>query len=345
MRLPTRLPRARAALDRTRRRFAAFRLGRARAVAPHGVVDAAIQYWLLRLIELGRYVPLRLAYWAALPVAGLLWLVLPEQRAAAIANMQRVTGDRDDAVRTARRSFSNYGRYLIDFVRASKIAPDAVASKVQFDRWHLLDEAYAEGKGVLIVLMHMGNWELGGPLLAGRGYKVNVIAQTFGDDRLNEAVVRARTVRGMNVIPADKPTFGIIRAMRRGEILGIHIDTPMRPEDPTSVDSVFFGRPVWVPAGPAWIALRTGARVIPAALVRMHPARDETLALIDFDVVVTRSGDPDRDLHDLTRRILAAHERFVRAYPDQWFMFRRMWPRSPRHEAIPRPLEPCPAET
>jgi KDO2-lipid IV(A) lauroyltransferase len=83
---------------------------------------------------------------------------------------------------------------------------------------------------------------------------------------------------------------------------------------------------VTVPAGPAWIALRTGARVLPAALVRERASGDVTLALVDLDVRATRTGDLDQDIRALTRRILEAHERFIRAYPDQWFMFRPLWP-------------------
>src|SRR5262249_22717241 len=146
-------------------------------------------------------------------------------------------------------------------------------------------------------------------------------------NRLNDVVVAARTMRGMRVIPAERSAMGIVRAMKRNEILGILIDRPM-PGDGVLVN--FFGRPAWFPEGPARIALRTGARVIPAALVRASDRQDVTLALVDLDVRITPSGDMERDTRTLTRRILESHERFIRAYPDQWFMFRPMWPESQR---------------
>jgi len=178
-----------------------------------------------------------------------------------------------------------------------------------------------EGHGVIFVLMHFGNWDMGGPALAERGYKVNVIAQTFANDALNDAMVAARQVRGMNVIPAEHVAMGIVRALKRGEILGILIDRPMAG----GVEVPFFGAPVMMPAGPAWIALRTGARVLPAALVRARDMEDVTHALVDLDVRVTPSADIERDVYTLTRRILESHEAFIRAHPDQWFMFRPMW--------------------
>ena len=115
--------------------------------------------------------------------------------------------------------------------------------------------------------------------------------------------------------------------MRRNEALAILIDTPV---DSGGVEVNFFGERTMVPAGPARIALRTGARVIPVALPRASGTSDQLIAMADFDVRVTRTGDDERDVQALTQRIFAAHERFIRAYPDQWYIFRRMWPaRSP----------------
>jgi KDO2-lipid IV(A) lauroyltransferase len=282
-----------------------------------------IQYWLLRVAGVSRLVPLRVAYWGATLVADIFWLLLRGKRAAAIANMTQVLGDADVARAAARRSFHHYGRYLVDFIRAPKMRPEAIREKVRFDRWDAIEEAFGEGKGVIFVLMHVGNWDMGGPALAERGYRVNVIAQTFEHDRLNQTVVSARQVRGMNVIPAERAGIGAVRALKRNEVLGILID---RPVDDGGVQVNFFGRPVTVPAGPAWLALRTGARVLPAALVRERATDDVTLALVDLDVRATPTGDLDQDIRLLTRRILDAHERFIRAYPDQWFMFRPMWP-------------------
>jgi KDO2-lipid IV(A) lauroyltransferase len=286
-----------------------------------------IHYWLIRIAVIARFVPLRAAYAGSILIAELLWWVRRNKRHAAIENLTQVLGDREAGRAAARRSFHNYGRYLVDFVRAPKIRRENIRQKVRFDRWDEIDGALAEGKGVIIVLMHFGNWDMGGPVLADRGYKVNVIAQTFDHSRLNDVVVAARTMRGMHVIPAERSAMGIVRAMKRNEILGILIDRPM-PGDGVLVN--FFGRPAWFPEGPARIALRTGARVIPAALVRASDRQDVTLALADLDVRITATGDMERDTRALTRRILESHERFIRAYPDQWFMFRPMWPESQR---------------
>ena len=283
-----------------------------------------ILYYAFRFAGIARFLPLRLAYFIGDVGATLLWWGWRGPRAIAIENMLPVMGDRALATRAARYSFLNYGRYCVDFLRAPSIRPEDLLDKVQYDRWDAIDEAFACGKGVIFTHMHCGNWDMGGAALAARGYSVNVIADPFGNDRANEIVVKARQVRGMNVIPAGSAVAGIVRAMRRNEALAFLIDTPV---ESGGVEVSFFGRPTMFPAGPARIALRTGARVIPVALVRPKATSDRIIALADLDVRVTPTGDPERDVQALTQRIVAAHERFIRAYPDQWYIFRRMWPR------------------
>lgn len=298
--------------------------------------SAVIFYWLLRSAVISRFVPLRVAYAGGVVLAELTWHLGRTKRRAAIENLTQVLGDEGAGEAAARRSFHNYARYLVDFVRAPKIRSDALLGKVAFDHWDEIDAAFREGKGVIFVSMHLGNWDMGGAVLSARGYPINVIAQTFAHDRLNQRVVRARQGRGLKVIPAERAATGIVRAMRRNEALAILFDTPT-PEGGVSVP--FFGRPAVFPAGPARIALRTGARVIPVAIMRASPRTDALVAIADLKVRIEPTGDDEADVLTLTRRILFAHERFIRAYPDQWYKFRPMW--SPSGQSRQAGAEPA----
>lgn len=297
-----------------------------------------VLYWSVRLAGLARWMPLRLAYFVGDCVATLMWWFWRGPRAIAIENMMRVTGDRTAAQRAARYSFLNYARYGVDFLRAPKIRPEDVLSKVHYDHWEQIDDAFAEGKGVIFVLMHLGNWDMGGAVLAARGHPLNVIADTWGNDKANQVIVNARQVRGMRVIPVERAAIGILRAMRRNEALAILIDMPMA--EGAGVEVKFFGERTLVPDGPARIALRTGARVIPVAMPRKSGTSDQIMAMADLDVRVQRTGDDERDVQALTQRIFNAQERFIRAYPDQWFIFRRMWPRPSRAATAEPALAP-----
>jgi lauroyl/myristoyl acyltransferase len=290
-----------------------------------------ILYWALRVAHVARVMPLRVAYFLGDVVATLAWWLWRGPRETAIQNMTRVLGDRAAARRAARYSFLNFARYAVDFLRGPKIKPDELLAKVHYDHWDAVDAAFAEGKGVIFTTMHQGNWDMGGAVLAARGYPVSVIADTFLNERANRVIVRARQVRGMKVIPSSRAAAGIVRAIRRNEALAILADTPVK--DGTGVQVKFFGEWTTVPAGAARIALRTGARVIPVALVRASGTSDQIIAMVDLDVRFTPTGDVEHDIQALTQRIFAAHERFIRACPDQWYIFRRMWPRRVRRPA------------
>jgi KDO2-lipid IV(A) lauroyltransferase len=116
---------------------------------------------------------------------------------------------------------------------------------------------------------------------------------------------------------------GAIRALRRGEILALLIDTPALGNGVT-VD--FFGAPCEVPTGPARIALHTGARVIPAALVRIKGHDHLIQPVLDFELRYDKTDDEKADVRNLTQKIMRSLEQMVRQYPDQWFIFRPMWP-------------------
>lgn len=294
-------------------------------------------YCAFRLAGIARYMPLRAAYFLANVLATVLWWGWRSKRETAVENLMRVVNDRAAATRAARYSFLNFARYNVDFLRAQKIRPDDLLSKVDYDRWDEIDAAFREGKGVIFVLMHLGNWDMGGAVIAARGHPLNVVADTYLNDRTNAIVVEKRQVRGMKVIPSDRAAAGIVRALRRNEALALLIDTPV--ED-GGVEVKFFGEHTMVPAGPARIALRTGARVIPVGLPRASGTSDRIIGMADLDVRVTPSGDDERDVQALTQRIMTAHERFIRAYPDQWYIFRRMWPARARATAAEPALAP-----
>ena len=296
-----------------------------------------ILYLAMRIAGVVRLMPLRLAYFCGNVAATLTWWFWRGPREIAIENKMRVLGNRAAATRAARYSFLNFARYSIDFLRAPKLRPEDVLSKVHFDDWDKIDAAFHDGKGVIFAAMHFGNWDLGGAVFAARGYPLNVVSNRFLNDRTNAIVVRTRQVRGMTVIPADRLAVGIVRALRRNEALALLVDTPV--ED-GGVEVSFFGERLMVPAGPARLALRTGARVIPVALPRASGTSDQLIGMADLDVRIVRTGDDERDVQALTQAIFTAHERFIRAYPDQWYIFRRLWPAPARSSAAERTLAP-----
>ena len=285
-----------------------------------------IVYWVFRLIILlGRPFSTRVGYFVAPIIADICYLFYGGGRRALHQNLSRVLGTSDRRVlgRMARRSLRNFSKYVVDFIHFYNMSPEDIRRRIIFDDFERLNAAVAEGKGIIFVTLHFGNWDMGAAGLAVYGYPVDAIAETFELPRMNDLVQGYRRHLGVNIIPMERVGPGVLRSLRRGHILALLIDVPA-PGPSVAVD--FFGALAEIPAGPARIALRTGARVIPAVLAREPGHAEMIRPIVDFDVRFHPSGDEEKDVRELTQQIMSSLERFIRQYPDQWFMFRPMWP-------------------
>jgi KDO2-lipid IV(A) lauroyltransferase len=238
-------------------------------------------------------------------------------------------GNAGEARRLARASFANYAVYLVDFLRFTDIDGEGVRDRVEFDQWHILDEQRA-GKGIIFITLHYGLWDLGAAALVTSGYPLSVIADTFPDPRLNELVLGTRRKLGMEVVPAERMGPGILRALRRNDVVALLIDVPQHG---SGVEVEFFGDTIAVSDGPARIALRAGANVVAATLPRVDPWRDHMTGHIE-PVPFVPSGDRECDVQALTQATMQALERLVRRHPEQWYIFRNLWVKDAARVAV-----------
>lgn len=285
-----------------------------------------ILYWLVRACSfLLASLPLSAAYALANRAADLTFLFWRKGRANMIDNMAHVLGTEASAqtVRaTALKALRNYGKYLVEFLRVPKLTPQELLDRVSFTDFRPFDEALAGGKGAIVVGLHMGNWDLAGGLLTRKGYHLDGIADSFSNRRINGYVQGLRNRLGMQVIPRESAARRVLQALRRNEILAIAMDRPMPREEGVMV--TIFGSTAYVPAGAATLSLRTGAPIIPAGVVRLPDNR--FLCMVDRCICYEPTDNDEEDIRALTQRIMDALARWVKQNPDQWFMFRRMWP-------------------
>lgn len=295
-----------------------------------------VVYWLFRLtILLMRPLPIWLGYRVAAGVAEICYHFFHTQRRALNENLAQALPGRDarevDAV--ARRAFRNFGKFVVDFIHFPAMGRDEVRRRLCFTQWNELDEASQSGRGVLIVTMHFGVWDLGAAGLATYEYPINAVAESFGYPQMNELIHGSREKLGMKIIPRERAGIGVFRALKRGEMLAMLIDVP-DPDQTVLVD--FLGAPAEVSDVPARIALRTGAWVVPAAVLR-GPQRDTIIRPV-IDTQTARyepTGDEKHDILALTQLIMRSLERFVLEHPEQWYIFRSMWPHASQTAAQP----------
>lgn len=271
---------------------------------------------------LARTMPQKMLYGLAICCGDILYLVWRPARRNARENMRRALGpgaSRRQVGRAARGAFRNLMRYYAEFLRGE----EKFAGKLNFSGLENVDAALADGKGAILVGLHMGSPEVAGLSVARSRsqYPLSVVVdEKFGSARVNRWVQRARVKLGMKVIAARREAMpNLIRALKRNEVLALLIDCPHL----ANIKVKFCGARAKVPGGAAALALRTGAKIVPATIIRTKGNR--FTALFDKPLDYKPTGDFSGDVQALTQDIMQALETRMCAYPDQWFMFRRIW--------------------
>jgi len=285
----------------------------------------ALQYWGWRAARatIGR-TPAPAAYRIAGGLGHAAYWLWPRGRRAMRANFARVLGTAEQGLvdRVGRASLAAYFRYLLDFMRLGN--GRAQLPRVDGDgAFAALDRLLARGRGAVIVCMHYGNWDAGAAYAASRGYPLAVVAEGFGDPRLDALVLGTRERLGMQVIRMERAGPSMVRVLKRNGLLALLIDRPVPGE---GVEVEFFGETVEVPAGPARLALATGAALVPVAFRRLDANGERMEVVGDFSIVPCDEARPEC-VRALTQQVMRVHESFIRERPEQWYMFRAFWQR------------------
>lgn len=280
-------------------------------------------YWLSLCFvrTFPRRVCMRVADW----IGDLYYLFSRKSKRAVRSNLARVLGkdpSSPEVVRASRRTFRNFGKYLADFFIGGVKPVETLLSFVTIHGLENVGRALERGKGAILLSAHLGNWELGGMLIAASGYPVTAVALAHEQARVNELFNAQRRAKGMNVVPVDSAALrACFRALRRNECVAMLGD---RDTTSAGVEEEFFGERTLVPKGPAAIAVATGCGVVPGCLVR---ERDDRCALI-IDEPLFPPGGPSEEAEAVMRRMLLRKiEDYIRRWPDQWFLFYPVWER------------------
>jgi lauroyl/myristoyl acyltransferase len=231
--------------------------------------------------------------------------------------------------RLARASWRNYGRYIADFFDFPNRALEEFQSRLVDMTPHpqgylgMLKQAHAGKRGVVITTAHFGNWDVGGAIFAS-GEAFSVIAEKFADPRLDHLIQGQRAAKGMHVIPMEGTARRVFRALLRRETVAILADRPLTERDGVAV--TFFGRRTYVPSGPAQLALKTGSALVGGFC--WYAPNGRFYGLMTEPITYEPTGDQHHDVQVLTQRVYRLLETMIRAYPEQWYMFRPFWPSS-----------------
>src|SRR6266536_4666420 len=232
----------------------------------------------------------------------------------------------DQRARILRGVFTSLGRQLAELCQFPKYTLENVEDVVVYDGLENYERAYARGKGVLFLTAHFGGWELSAFAHSLHGHWLHVVMRPMDNVYLDRMIRQYRTMHGNTVVPKDDFVRGLLAAMKKGEVVGILMDTNMTPPQGIFVD--FFGIPACTASGLARIALRTDAAVVPTFTI-WDPKLQKYRLRFDPVVELIRTNDIEADVIANTQLFTKIIEDFVRRYPDQWLWVHRRWKTRP----------------
>lgn len=251
--------------------------------------------------------------------------MLPGRRRVVAATMRRVTGhDLQGRARTRRVDavFIAYARYWFETFRLPDITPDELDRRMSYEGLEHLERERDAGRGIVLVAPHLGGWDFGGAWIAAQGYRLTTVVEGLKPDALFDWFAALREGLGIQVLRHGPDSLAKLReALADGRTVVLVSDRDLGRR---GVEVELFGEPTSLPAGPARLALETGASLLTAALYVGPDGQHRAVVRPPLQKIVT--GDMRDDVATLTGLLARELEVLIAAEPTQWHVMQSLWP-------------------
>jgi KDO2-lipid IV(A) lauroyltransferase len=289
-----------------------------------------VQYIGLKtLVAFIRLIPLHIGVLVLKSLAYVFYLFDKKQRKIAYENLCTAYGDElsDIQIRKIIRStYVHFALVWIDFVKLPQIVNTSNwQNYFEVEGLEFAQKAREQGKGVIFVTGHVGNWEVLGYAFEFFFHPLHSIAKHLKNPFADRYLTRLREKGRQKIIFTENASRKIIRVLRDNKPLGILVDQNAR-ENNIFVD--FFGRKAATTRSVATIALKTGSPIIMCFLRRTDSKYRFRITLSE-PVQVERSGNLEKDISNLTQKYTALIESRIREHPHEWLWMHRRWKTKP----------------
>ncbi|HTL85561.1 MAG TPA: phosphatidylinositol mannoside acyltransferase [Acidimicrobiia bacterium] len=248
-------------------------------------------------------------------------LFQPRNARMARRHQQRVTGHGD--YRAVDHVFEWYGRYWLEIFRLPHDVRRGVVSRnFELDGYERITTALEHGKGVILALPHLGGWEWAAAWMAEQGHHMLAVVEDLEPPALLEWFAEQREAMGLEVVPlGDDVSTRVLKALRDNRIVCLLCDRDLTGD---GVEVEFFGERTTLPAGPATLAIRTGAALLPVAVYFERGRKHH--AVIREGIKVERQGRLRDDIVRITQELARSFEQLIQVAPEQWHLLQPNWP-------------------
>jgi KDO2-lipid IV(A) lauroyltransferase len=219
--------------------------------------------------------------------------------------------------------FASYGRYYAESLRLPSLSFFAIDSAMSCQGIDHIGDAIEAGRGCILALPHLGGWEWAGMWLIEQGFPMTVVVEALQPPDLFDWFVQLRQSYGMEVVPVGRTAgAAVLRALKANRVVCLLCDRNVG--DSSGIEVEFFGEKTSLPGGPATLALRTGAALLPTAVYFV--GRDSHLGVVRPPVDTTRQASLRQDVQRVTEDLTHELEDLIRREPTQWHLLQPNWP-------------------
>jgi KDO2-lipid IV(A) lauroyltransferase len=223
--------------------------------------------------------------------------------------------------RAVQRAFDSYARYWVESFRLPQMSAADLDAGMSYEGYDRVLDALDEGKGAILAIPHLGGWDWAGSWLATQGVPITVIVEPLEPPELFEWFADFRRALGMRVVPlGPDAAHASMQALKENGVLCLLCDRDIQGG---GIEVDFFGERTTLPAGPAMLALRTGAPILPTAIYfldHMHHG------VVRPRIAVERTGKLRDDVARVTQLVARELEALIRKAPEQWHLMQPNWP-------------------
>jgi phosphatidylinositol dimannoside acyltransferase len=241
-------------------------------------------------------------------------------------NLRRVVGPEASAAELdglLRAGLRSYARYWLEAFRLPSLSKQQRLRRFRLGGNEMLGEAVKNRTGAIVALPHAGNWDAAGAWVAARGWPITTVAERLRPEALYERFLAFREGLGMRIIPLNggqRPPLEMLEeALKEGHIVPLLADRDLSAR---GIEVDFFGGRTRLPAGPAILALRTGA---PLFTVDMWYERDAACGVLTGPLKLPTEGPLDQRVRALTQQIADNLAAGIAANPADWHMLQKLW--------------------
>ncbi len=276
---------------------------------------------------LARALPERMSYGLA-RAAGRMSARVSKKRDQVRANLSRTSGlpiDSPELDRLVVKAYQSYARYWLETFSLVREDQAFFLDRFRSTTQDRLFGPVAGGQGAIVVVGHLGNWDAAGAWVGANGHLLVTVAEVLKPRRMFDFFVAHRAKLGMVIHPAERgATLKLAEAVANGAVVAILGDRDLKGRGPIVE---FFGEQVPFPAGPASVALKTGAPVFVAGVygVVHEDGKRGWIADISEAIEIGEGSGPEH-IQAITQQVARELERCIAKHPEEWHVFQPFWP-------------------